>query len=192
MKVTISKGNSKMGAIPSVSLPPVVSCPKNVPCSKDCYALKSFRMYPNVRTAWEGNYDAWKTDSDGYFDQIRQYLAKHSPRFFRFHVAGDIPDQGYLDSMVTLARKFPNTKILAFTKNHTLDFKRLPQNLSIVFSCWPIWPLPKSKSIPRAFMQDGSETRIPATAIECHGNCESCGMCWNLKSIKRDVYFIKH
>jgi hypothetical protein len=43
-----------------------------------------------------------------------------------------------------------------------------------------------------AWMQDGTETRIPKGAIECHGNCETCGLCYELPRLGVDVVFHKH
>ena len=39
-KISISPGNQKMGFIPSVSLPPVVTCAHGCTCAKKCYAAK--------------------------------------------------------------------------------------------------------------------------------------------------------
>ena len=50
--VSISKGNSKMGAIPSVSLPPCITCNPTAPCFKKCYAVKLSRRYKTVKTAY--------------------------------------------------------------------------------------------------------------------------------------------
>lgn len=33
-KLSISPGNKKMGAIPSVSLPPIITCPTGCKCAK--------------------------------------------------------------------------------------------------------------------------------------------------------------
>lgn len=35
--LNISEGNSKMDAIPSFSLPPVITCRPDAPCRKECY-----------------------------------------------------------------------------------------------------------------------------------------------------------
>jgi len=32
----------------------------------------------------------------------------------------------------------------------------------------------------------------PVGAVECPGNCDTCGMCWNLKQLNIDTYFNKH
>lgn len=107
-KLHVSKENSKMGKVTSVSLTPVVSCPPNVPCSKICYAMGSYRLRQNVRTAWDDNYDFWASDPIGFFTAIDKYLAstKRPIKFFRWHVGGDIPNQRYLNSMCGIARDF--------------------------------------------------------------------------------------
>jgi hypothetical protein len=201
MKVHITDGNDKLGAIPNISLPPVLSCLKGVPCAKSgCYAKKFFGR-PSVKKAWMENYKLATRNRVSYFNQIRQYLTRKSPRFFRWHVSGDILDQQYLDIVVGIAKSFPKIKFLVFTKRYDLTFPDLPENLSIVFSMWPGWNPLESEStkwiksnllLPRAFMQDGTETRVPASALECPGNCISCGMCWHLKNLGRDVVFHKH
>jgi len=50
--VKISNGNTKLGRIPNISLPPIKACGKDVPCKSDCYALKAYRQYPATRKAW--------------------------------------------------------------------------------------------------------------------------------------------
>jgi len=41
MKVKISIGNTKMGKIPSVSLPPIKSCGNCKDCASKCYANRA-------------------------------------------------------------------------------------------------------------------------------------------------------
>lgn len=41
MEIKISNGNIKMGKIPSVSLPSIVTCRQDCICSKKCYAHKN-------------------------------------------------------------------------------------------------------------------------------------------------------
>jgi len=189
---TISHGNGKIGNTPNVSLLPVVSCPRGVPCARsgECYDQKACRLYPTVKAARTRNWKAASKRRAEYFAGIRQYLQRYSPKYFRWHVGGDIPDAGYYREMCRIAREFPNTKFMAFTKNHGLDFRGRPANLAIVFSMWPRWGDSK-KRMPRAWMQDGTETRIPADAVECSGQCDHCGVCWNLKP-GQNVFFHKH
>jgi hypothetical protein len=87
-------------------------------------------------------------------------------------VAGDILDQEYLDRMSYIARFSKMTRFLAFTKRHDLDYSRVPANLRVRFSQWPGVPELKAPGILGAWMQDGTETRIPKGAIKCAGSCE--------------------
>lgn len=189
MKVTISTGNSKIGKIANVSLTPLLSCNHDCDCKKgDCYALKAWRMYSTCREAWGDNLATYENKPVLFFWQIRKYIEKKKPNYFRWHVAGDIPDQYYFDAMEIIASRFPKTKFLAFTKRHDLNFDGLPENLKIIFSMWPNWGNTKKKA-QRAWMQDGTETRIPADAVECSGKCDECLICWNNDA---DVVFAKH
>jgi len=191
MKICISKGNMKLGKIANISLAPILSCDKKVECSKDCYALKAYRLYPNVKKAWADNLKIYRKDPDLYFNTIDKFLSNGKTSFFRWQQAGDIYDQAYYNRMVEIAKKYKDIKFLVFTKKYHLDFSTKPDNLEIVFSAWPGRDIPKTK-FKIAWMNDGIENRIPNNAIECPGNCESCGMCWNLSKLNKDVYFNKH
>ena len=195
----ISTGNNKIGRISNVSLTPIASCNncENI-CGKDCYAMKSYKQYPKTREAWNHNLKQATNDMGGFFDDIQAYLAKYKKTFFRWHVAGDIINYDYFVNMVSIAMLFPHIKFLAFTKQYAIInqylyiYHTLPENLSVVFSAWPKLPMDNPNHFPVAWMNDGTETRIPATAMHCIGNCETCGLCWDLKTIGRDVYFDKH
>jgi len=201
MSVHISHGNRKLGKhIANISLPPGATCPKGVPCANSsCYAHKAWRQYPNVRRAWGENLAEYVMNPRGYFAQITDYLWKHRPERFRWHVAGDIPNQEYLDYMKLTARLHRLTQFLCFTKRYDYDYGGLPSNLSIIISAWPgygIVHVPYSSegggtrgTLPIAWCQDGSETRIPLGAYECPGSCETCAHCW---TTTRDVWFHKH
>jgi hypothetical protein len=147
-------------------------------------------MHPSVKKSWDSNLTLAKTDHKRYFGMVREYLDKWKPEFFRWHVSGDILNQRYLNNMVSIARNYPEIKFLTFTKMHQLRYTDLPDNLTIVFSAWPGMPVPSG--LPIAWLQDGTETRVPDNALHCPGNCENCGMCWNLDRIGRDVVFNKH
>ena len=195
MIISIGQHNRKIGAIPSFSLVPVQDCRNCGYCRTDCYALKAVRLYPPTREAWQRNSELARHDPEGLELQLRAWL--HARRvttgFFRIHVAGDFFDQGYLDLWLHIARVFPGTKFLAFTKAFDLDYSRRPPNLSLVFSMWPGLPQPERMAgIHFAWMQDGTEDRIPEDTLPCPGRCEECGMCWTLPHIGQDVVFHKH
>lgn len=192
MRLHVSKKNSKLGKTPSVSIPPMETCVPGFPCGRECYAMKSYRLYPKTKIAWNENLLYFQTDPGGYFGEIAKYCVDTDAPFFRWQVGGDIVNQRYLQGMIDVAKFCPDTKYLAFTKNQALDFSGCPSNLVIIFSMWPNWGTVKADGFRRAWMQDGKETRVPADAMECSGFCEACGLCWHLPQIGRDVVFHKH
>ncbi len=192
--MAISAGNSKLGKIPNVSLTPIKSCVNCDHCAPDCYAMKSYRMHPTVKASWDSNLDMAVSRPASYFGMIGAYLTKKKPAYFRWHVAGDILDWRYLKDMISIAIEHPDTRFLAFTKHFKLDFRRVPSNLTIVFSMWPGMGKPRQKKgvAGYAWYQDGTETRIPDNAIHCPGHCDTCGMCFDIAKTSGHVTFIKH
>jgi hypothetical protein len=197
-RVTISRGNRKLGAIMNVSIEPVQCCPKGVPCSEGgCYALKSLRLYPQTRRAWAKNARIAKTNPRSYFSQIAIRISERKPRYFRWHVAGDILGLDYLKRMCRIAVHHPRTQFLVFTKAFNIvngyeNTRALPFNLAVIFSAWPGMEIDNPHGHSMAWMQDGTEDRVPEDAIRCPGNCENCGICFRLTKLHRDVVFHKH
>lgn len=202
MKVSISNGNRKMGAIPSVSLPPIITCPNGCPCAKKCYAAKMCRIYPSVRKAYQNNLDILNDNWDEYWHQVREAVKRS--KYFRFHVSGDIPNAAYFKEMVITAKQNPETEILAFTKqydivNHYIDtFGGLPENLHLIFSRWDAaWnvhihnphDLPMSAVIFKDILHQIEFEKI------CGGNCTECACrgvgCWELKK-GETIAFYEH
>ncbi len=190
--ISISEGNTKTGSVPSVSLLACASCPKDVPCTRDCYVVRNMYWRSSTKKAHKGNLVQAKREPEKYFGTVSRYVAKKKPRLFRWHISGDMLSQDYLNNVKAVAIGNPATRYLAFTKYHTLNWKDKPDNLTVVYSMWPGWGDADAVAGPRAWMQDGTEDRVPADALECPGNCESCGMCWALPSLGRDVVFHKH
>ena len=81
--VKISKGNSKLGAIPSVSLPSIKTC-RNCACQEKCYAQKLERLRPSVKNAYEHNLGVLLSDPTTYWREVEASVMMS--RFFRFHV----------------------------------------------------------------------------------------------------------
>lgn len=100
--VTISNGNSKLGVIPSVSLPACTTCNPSAPCFKTCYARRLEARRASVRDSYAHNLDVLVADPRAYWLQVR--AAAVMARFFRFHVSGDMPNAEYLREMVITAR----------------------------------------------------------------------------------------
>jgi Gene product 88 len=196
--VTISRGNRKLGAIMNVSTEPIQCCPTGIPCAQGgCYALRSIRLYPDTRKAWANNGRIAKTNPKSYVSQIARIVADRQPRYFRWHVAGDILSVNYLHQMCRIAAHNPRTRFLAFTKafnivNSYENARALPRNLVVVFSGWPRMRIDNPHGHRIAWMQDGTEDRVPKNSIACPGGCEECGVCFRLPKLGRDVFFHKH
>lgn len=195
-KVTISKGNSKMGLIYSVSLPPIITCRADAPCKKGCYALKGAFLYKNVSSAYLNNYELYNNNPLEFELSILKQLPQYG--VFRWHVSGDIINNEYLNMMVRLAKKLKNVKFLAFTKkyeivNEYLNNYKLPKNLKIVFSAWNGLELENNHKLSVAYVYDKNniDERIPKDALPCNGDCNNCMVCWGLKK-NQSVVFNKH
>ena len=194
--IRISKGNEKMGAVPSISLLPVLTCPANIPCAKDCYVVTSMIGGPygkSIDKSYRANLELFTADRNEYFRQLGGWLDRHQPQRFRFHVSGDFVDSDHLERTFGIANTHANTSFLAFTKHHEILPKprKVPRNLTLVASMWPNWGK-RPKGYRAVWVQDGSETRIPSKARVCPGNCETCGMCWSIHKLRRDLWFAKH
>lgn len=187
-KLSISKGNAKMGAIPSVSLPAGVTCNPDAPCFKKCYALRIERRYKQSKAAYQNNLDILENSPELFWIQVK--AAASVTRFFRYHVSGDIPNIEYLNNMVNLAHELPNTTFLAFTKQYPIinayinGGAVLPDNLKIIFSNWGAWQCENPHNLPVC------EIILKGNAPDdnwkiCGGNCTECACrgvgCWELK-----------
>lgn len=197
-RVSISAGNTKMGAIPSVSLPPVITCAAGCKCAAKCYAAKLCRLRPTVRAAYQRNLDILMEDPVDYWRQVRAAAA--NARYFRFHVSGDIPDLGYFLEMRFTAITNPGTQFLAFTKQYAIVNSMLamgfsiPENLNLIFSAWPGMPMDNPHRLPVAHVIFRGQQPDPAWKI-CGGNCAECACqgigCWELKR-GENIAFYEH
>lgn len=194
--VKISKGNSKLGAIPSVSLPSIKTC-RQCACREKCYAQKLERLRPAVRNAYQHNLEVLLKEPETYWREVEASVMMS--RFFRFHVSGDIPTAEYLANMVAVAGRNSHCEILCFTKRYELVNEfiekngELPSNLHMIFSGWIGLNLVNPFSLPEAHVRyrDGSTTACD-DAVECGGNCTECaltdGGCWNLQKGQQVVF----
>ncbi len=195
MNLHISRGVSKLGVdIPSINLPPVVTCRCDAPCadSHKCYAMKGRFAFQHNKNLLQGNLDMWQHNPEQFEIGVRA-AAFHS-RFVRWHSSGDIPDEAYLEMMVRIAEKLPDTKFLCFTKkfelvNEYLDIHKVfPENLRMVFSAWGSFIPENPHNLPMAYVRfkKSEQNNIPSTAFQCQNYCGDCVMsgcsCWDLKN----------
>jgi hypothetical protein len=188
LTVSISKGNSKLGVIPSVSLLACITCNPSAPCFRLCYAVRIARRYKESREAYQRNLNILNADPASYWLQVK--AAAMVNRFFRYHVSGDIPNKEYFNNMIRLAEELPATQFLAFTKQFTIvneylnNGGKIPHNLKIIFSNWGSWKCDNPHNLPQC------EIIFPDTKISedwkiCGGNCTECACrgvgCWEIK-----------
>ena len=197
MNISISKGNSKMGDISSVSLPSGLTCRSDCECSKKCYAKRIERLRKSVREAYKTNLEVLKKSPETYWREVE--AAVMLSRFFRFHVSGDIPNRDYLDRMFEVSKGNPHCEILCFTKKYELvngaldEGVILPSNLHLIFSVWRGLKTNNPYHLPEAHVRykDGTTT-TDDKAVGCGGNCTECaltsGGCWVLKNGEQVVF----
>ena len=200
MQLSISKGNAKMGSIPSVSLPAGITCRSDCECSKKCYAKKIERLRATVRDAYQRNYDLYKSDPDTYWRELEASIMMS--RFFRFHVSGDIPDDNYFENMIQIAKRNTHCEILCFTKKYDIVNEwmavhgNLPSNLHLIFSIWRGLSCDNLFGLPEAHVKyREGDTTAADNAKVCNGNCTECALtdegCWTLK-MGEQVVFNEH
>lgn len=197
MEIKISNGNIKMGKIPSVSLPSIVTCRQDCICSKKCYAHKIERLRKTVRQAYQHNYNLLTSNPKTFWREIEAVIMMS--RFFRFHVSGDIPNIEYLKNMIEIAARNTHCEILCFTKRYNFvntvlnEGYTLPDNLHLIMSGWQGLEMVNPFNLAEAHVRykDGSTT-AREDAVVCAGNCTKCaiikGGCWSLKHGQQVVF----
>ena len=184
--ISISNGNKKLGAVKSVSLPPVVTCANCKHCKRYCYAISSALRFKNVSLAWGKNLAILKYDRDLFFAQV---LAKLSDRckhkYFRWHVSGEIVDYDYFCRMVEIAKVKKDWTFWTYTKMYGIVNKyirengALPVNLHVMFSIWfdektgRYIPINNPYNLP-VFTCRPSPLDVAPCAWHCPGNCQVC------------------
>lgn len=194
----VSNKNSKLGGqILSINMPAGITCRPDAPCYKGCYAKHGHWLYNNVQKSLQENLEHYKENPKLFFDSVAAQTALS--RFVRWHSSGDIVNPEYFEGMCRVARKNKETHYLCFTKkyeivNSYLDSgKKIPKNLTIVFSAWSGWLPENPYHLPTTYVygKDFRNDLIPKDSIPCRGSCERCQACWQLKK-NMSVYFVKH
>ena len=189
-RVHISRGITKLGAnIPSVSLPPVVTCRPDAPCFKKCYARKGRFAFKQNKDLLQTNLEIWKEDPKGF--ELTIQTTAHFSKYFRYFSSGDIPDADFLAMMVRVANECPDTSFLCFTKKYELvdqfveSHGMIPENLHIVYSAWGVFQPDNPFGFPVAYIRFRNQNNsIPENARQCSGYCGDCvqtgASCWTL------------
>ncbi len=215
-KITISKQNTKLGKIPSFSLPTISTCPGATSwCSKACYAAKVERIYKNAKKSYEENYKA--TEEASFVDQmdivIKKLLAKNILTM-RLHVSGDIFSIKYVYDLIKIAKNNPTMKFYSYTRSWRLsnflphlEILRSQPNVELFASlddeilALKILP-PNTWRVSYVGLHDinmfsslvSRQTIICPNQVHKKMLCDTCKFCFNdkLKTTTRSVYFIQH
>ena len=189
IEICISDGNEKIGKVLNVSLMPIVTCCNCSECKFLCYDIKACLQYAKtVILARMRNTILYRRDPEKYFSLIRKKLKNRRKNFyFRWHVAGDIPDAKYFAEMVKIANEFSNFIFWTYTKNYKVvnDFVRkngknaIPGNFHIMFSKWDGVKMENPFNFPmyacklKNGNKDTSEEEFKKMFL-CPGNCDVC------------------
>lgn len=135
----LKRGNKKLGKnILNFNLPPIKSCMNAESCKADCYAVKSYRMYPTVKNYQDIMQFFALNDLETLQNKIESELSNPKKWFqntVRIHSSGDFITQDYLNMWINISKKFPHIKFYAYTKvNNILNFSITPKNLNIINS----------------------------------------------------------
>ena len=186
MKLTMTAGNSKLGKVLNLSLPPGETCSpaaRRACYVQGCYARKLERVYKSAGQAWANNLTLWREHPEVFEGILQARLTHDDAELFRWHVSGDIPGDAYFRMMKRVAASNPGTKFLCFTKKARYARQHTPDNLKMVLSLWPGVPLAAQDiNLPAAYVRDvkNLDLRIPIDAKPCPGKCDTCGECWTL------------
>jgi len=200
------RDNSKLNGIPAWNLLPMCTCSPEArrTCGiNGCYAVKNALCHGydmeknNCLRAWTENTVLSRKHLRKLEKLLDAWLEKYHPALFRVHSSGDFFSIEYARMWKRLAKKHPETRFLAFTKQfdivrHVRFYQT--ENFELVLSGWTGITIPEDlrKHYRVAWCDDGAETRIPENAIHCPGDCNHCKACWFLSKMGRDSYFTKH
>ena len=185
LKIHISAGNAKLGAIMNISLPPVVTCHNCSSCKHYCYAVRSYNRFTDTAAGWNENYMLFLKAPGLYFAEISH--AVKTQRFFRWHVSGDIVNGDYFRGMIKVASENPKVEFLAFTKAYQIVNAAIaagaviPSNLHLLFSAAPGVDMPNPYKIPEChinFADPALNTYcgVAEYVYHCGGNCTECAI----------------
>ena len=181
----VSRWNSKMGTVPSFSLPVLKTCPgKTEFCSRLCYGLNGRFAQPQMRKILQSNLVA--TNQAHFVQRIVREILKTGTEVFRLHVVGDFYSVEYVERWIEIADRLPGVKFFGSTRSWRVPglrdavtrFRDLPNvylrasidptHLDKPPSSWGVWSIEgEGDPCPHDF------------ALGEH--CLTCKKCWQTK-----------
>ncbi|MBA7692004.1 hypothetical protein ES703_100560 [subsurface metagenome] len=112
----ISRWNSKLGVLPSFSLPVLKTCPgKTEFCSRLCYGLRGRFTHQRIKEIYENNLKASKQPD--FVERIVRGILKTKAGVFRLHVVGDFYSVEYVERWLEIAERLPDVKFFGSTRS---------------------------------------------------------------------------
>ena len=187
----ISRGNLKIGELPSFSLPVITTCPGMTPfCERYCYGLKGNFNLQNVKDANDRRLEA--SLRNDFVDIVVKEIRQTKTPAFRLHVVGDFFIVEYVEKWIRIATTLNNVIFFGSTRAWRCDFlseavKRFRDMDNVylkastdltdsVHPCvgWNVWSV------------EGQGLACPHDEGKV-ANCFVCKRCWTTKKI--DVKF---
>jgi len=184
--VLISRGNLKLGILPSFSLPAITTCPgKTLFCDQFCFGLQGRYKMDNVKRANDRRLDA--TLRPDFVDTIVKEIRKTRAPAFRLHVVGDFYSVEYIEKWIEIAIQLTTVIIFGSTRSwhceelrETLKKFRDLQNVYLKASI----DLTDTQVMPNCGWRTWS---VEGQGVPCphdYGlvkNCLACQRCWTVK-----------
>jgi hypothetical protein len=181
VKACVGQGNSKVGKIPTFSLPSRLTCPgASAWCIEHCYARRFERLRPFCRAGYSRNLVlTW--DAERF---VSTMLAEIPPDLtcFRIHVSGDMYDQSYIDNWERICLQRPRVQFCAYTRawgvpglRPALESLKQLRNVALFASTDITMSLPPEGW--RAAFIEGDPRASGLKCSEQNGRSESCLEC---------------
>jgi len=179
----ISRGNLKLGKLPSFSLPVITTCPGKTPfCEAFCFGLKGNYILPSVKDTNERRLEA-SLRSD-FVPIIVQEIRKTKAQAFRLHVVGDFYSEEYIRKWEEIAAELENVIFFGSTRTWRCGYMGealkalrdrpnvfmkasvdLTDDLDPTICGWRVWSIEG----------EGDPCPHDYSIVE---DCNDCGRCW--------------
>lgn len=214
--MNISLKNTKLGNIPSFSLPALISCPaRTIVCSSICYADRFSKLYKNAEKAYKLNLTGIQ-DKD-FVEQLVIKLTKLSTKkknpmtTFRWHVSGDWHGIKYMYDAIKIMKQFPNISFYCYTRNwrlanwlpHLEELQKLP-NMTVFASIdddtisnneWPPANYKVAYVGNKEAIVKAKYNLLPCPNQLVGKLCDSCSLCFKSaykNNMKINILFKQH
>ena len=181
LKACVGRGNSKVGKVPTFSLPSRFTCPgASAWCIQHCYARRFERLRAFCRLGYSRNLVlTW--DAERFISTMLKEIPPDLP-CFRIHVSGDFYGAEYALSWERICIERPGVHFWAYTRSWVVpelqpaleELRRIP-NVALFASTDSTMP-PPPEGWRAAFVEGDSR----ANGIKCreqNGHSDSCLSC---------------